>query len=61
MNVQVDLGFLIEGREEKELPEVMLGAVRFHNVDLGTIPKLEMEPTVSSPRMADRNSDSKSL
>jgi len=60
-NLIVDLGFLIEGREEKELPEVMLGAVRFHNVDLGTIPKLEMEPTVSSPRMADRNSDSKSL
>eukprot|EP00471_Norrisiella_sphaerica_P013362 CAMPEP_0184493522 /NCGR_PEP_ID=MMETSP0113_2-20130426/26207_1 /TAXON_ID=91329 /ORGANISM="Norrisiella sphaerica, Strain BC52" /LENGTH=764 /DNA_ID=CAMNT_0026878813 /DNA_START=332 /DNA_END=2626 /DNA_ORIENTATION=+ len=41
----VDLGFLIEGREEKELPEVMLGAVRFHNVDLAQIPKLDLGPS----------------
>jgi len=48
--LQVDLGFLIEGREEKELPEVMLGAVRFHHVDLSKIPPLKVrEPANEVP------------
>lgn len=39
-SLQVDLGFLIEGREENELSEVMISAVRFHHVDLSSIPPL---------------------
>eukprot|EP00472_Partenskyella_glossopodia_P011432 CAMPEP_0197526726 /NCGR_PEP_ID=MMETSP1318-20131121/19110_1 /TAXON_ID=552666 /ORGANISM="Partenskyella glossopodia, Strain RCC365" /LENGTH=710 /DNA_ID=CAMNT_0043081037 /DNA_START=346 /DNA_END=2478 /DNA_ORIENTATION=+ len=38
--LQVDLGFFIEGRCVEELPECVLGAVRFHHVDLGAIPPL---------------------
>mmetsp|Transcript_14801 Transcript_14801/g.22423 ORF Transcript_14801/g.22423 Transcript_14801/m.22423 type:complete len:748 (-) Transcript_14801:128-2371(-) len=41
--LQVDLGFLIEGREKKELPEVMIGAIRFHHVDLTKIPPLRLQ------------------
>uniref|UniRef100_A0A7S3YNW0 Protein ENHANCED DISEASE RESISTANCE 2 C-terminal domain-containing protein n=3 Tax=Lotharella globosa TaxID=91324 RepID=A0A7S3YNW0_9EUKA len=38
--LQIDLGFLIEGRCAAELPEVMIGATRFHHVDLEDIPSL---------------------
>jgi hypothetical protein len=33
-HVVIDLGFAIEGREEEELPEVVLGAVRLSRMDL---------------------------
>mmetsp|Transcript_16692 Transcript_16692/g.23348 ORF Transcript_16692/g.23348 Transcript_16692/m.23348 type:complete len:665 (-) Transcript_16692:265-2259(-) len=39
--LEVDLGFLIEGRKESELPEVLIGAVRFHHVDITQIPDLK--------------------
>ncbi|KAL3759436.1 hypothetical protein ACHAWU_000735 [Discostella pseudostelligera] len=32
-SVTVDLGFVIEGRQEDELPERMLGCVRLHKID----------------------------
>jgi hypothetical protein len=29
----VDIGFVIEGKTESELPEEMMGAIRIHEVD----------------------------
>ena len=33
-SVTIDLGMTIEGTEEHELPERLLGALRFHNLDI---------------------------
>lgn len=39
-SVTVDLGFVIEGRTEDELPEQMLGCVRLHKIDALLAPTL---------------------
>ncbi|KAL7526942.1 hypothetical protein ACHAWF_001984 [Thalassiosira exigua] len=39
-SVTVDLGFVIEGKTEEELPEQMLGCVRLHRVDSLMAPTL---------------------
>ena len=39
-SVTVDLGFVIEGRTEDELPEQMLGCVRLHKIDSLRAPTL---------------------
>ena len=31
---QVDLGFILEGQEEAELPEMVFGAARLNNLDI---------------------------
>jgi hypothetical protein len=31
--LSVDIGFVIEGKTEEELPEEMMGAIRIHEVD----------------------------
>ena len=33
-NIVVDLGFLIEGQDPSELPEQIMGAIRFNKMDL---------------------------
>jgi hypothetical protein len=40
-NVTVDIGFCLQGSEESELPEVIMGACRFVHVDLATAKKLD--------------------
>jgi Protein ENHANCED DISEASE RESISTANCE 2, C-terminal len=32
--VAVDLGFVMQGDDESELPERLIGAVRFHHLDV---------------------------
>eukprot|EP00470_Lotharella_oceanica_P011491 CAMPEP_0170187720 /NCGR_PEP_ID=MMETSP0040_2-20121228/42434_1 /TAXON_ID=641309 /ORGANISM="Lotharella oceanica, Strain CCMP622" /LENGTH=172 /DNA_ID=CAMNT_0010434823 /DNA_START=189 /DNA_END=710 /DNA_ORIENTATION=+ len=54
--LQVDLGFLIEGKNERELPEVMIGAIRYHHVDLGAIPQLKVE-SLSPSDSVDQDAD----
>ena len=34
-SIAIDLAFVIEGQEESELPERLLGGVRLHRIDLG--------------------------
>lgn len=36
----VDIGFVIQGNDEQELPEQMLGAIRIHGVDPNKAPQL---------------------
>ena len=36
--VTVDLGFVIEAREDDHLPEHMLGMVRLHHLNMGSAP-----------------------
>jgi hypothetical protein len=40
-NIIVDMGFCLQGNEENELPEVIMGACRFVHVDLATAKKLD--------------------
>ena len=37
-SVSIDLGMTIEGVNQGELPERVLGALRFHNLDIGSAP-----------------------
>ena len=42
----LDLGFVIEGQQEDELPEQMLGAIRFHGIDPITAPHYPIMPVI---------------
>ena len=41
----IDLAFVIEAREEAELPEVLLGAVRLSRMDVNKAPIIAHAPT----------------
>ena len=36
----LDMGFTIEGQEDHELPEQVIGAVRLHHLDMSKVPKV---------------------
>ena len=40
-HIVIDLAFLIEGREEDELPEHILGTVRLYKINLDSLPSME--------------------
>lgn len=48
-SVSIDLGFVVEGVAEDELPERLLGALRFHSLDVANAPYLPPCPP-TSPR-----------
>ncbi|MES1908730.1 MAG: hypothetical protein MHM6MM_001606 [Cercozoa sp. M6MM] len=48
--VTMDLVFIIEGQEEDELPERVLGGVRFHKLDFDSAPSLETWQDLSDDR-----------
>lgn len=39
-NIVVDMGFCLQGNEENELPEVLMGSCTCVNVDSATVKKL---------------------
>lgn len=38
----VDLAFLLEGQQAQELPEVLIGAARFSNIDLSDTASVDL-------------------
>lgn len=38
--LKVDIGFVVEGRDEAELPEALLGCVQYDHLDLGLAPSI---------------------
>jgi hypothetical protein len=38
--LSVDIGFVVEGKSEKDLPEEMMGAIRIHECDPIKAPKI---------------------
>jgi hypothetical protein len=38
--LKVDMGFVVEGRDESELPEALLGCVEYDHLDLGLAPPI---------------------
>ncbi|KAG5182809.1 hypothetical protein JKP88DRAFT_195737 [Tribonema minus] len=55
--VSVDLGFVIQGETEEELPERLIGAVRFHHLDVAgalSFESWESRPGAAVPELKDR-------
>lgn len=40
----IDLAFVLQGNEEEELPEHILGTLRINRVDLAAAPMMSMDP-----------------
>jgi len=63
-SVSIDLGFVVEGVEEAQLPERVLGALRFHSLDLPNAPFLPPQsatsPTEENPRLSPSSINSRS-
>jgi hypothetical protein len=55
-SVTIDLCFLFEAQSNDELPERLLGGLRFHNLDPDLCPKLPAVPTTTptSPASLER-------
>jgi hypothetical protein len=48
-SVALDLGFVVEGVTQPELPERLLGALRFHSLDVENLPCLPPFDTDANP------------
>ena len=44
-SIVVDIGYVLEGKTEAQLPESIMGAVRIKNIDMAAAVKLPPAPT----------------